>query len=147
MGTAFYVYESINEYNELYKGRREEVVHESIISNMLIKPDVDRESHLWVVTKSSEQKERPRLERSIVHFRNGNLTGYITGDEIKIEANKISFNPKNMQIEFLPKTLRKPELLFKVDRYYGSSLKRSKKVVFAKKFYDTVMDRINIILN
>tara|TARA_Y100000590_G_C15745555_1_gene1021847 strand:+ start:7517 stop:7960 length:444 start_codon:yes stop_codon:yes gene_type:complete len=147
MGTAFYVYENISEYEKSYKGRRDEVVHESKISNMLLKPHYGKEPHLWVVSKSNPQPEKPRLERSIVHFRNGDCYGYTTGDELKIEDGKITFNAKTMQIEFLPKTLRKPELVFKVDRYYGNEMKSRKKITGTEKFYDTIMDRINIILN
>ena len=148
MGTAFYVFENEEEYTKMYKERTTETVHHSTVLEMYLKPDKVRESHLWVVTQSSKQKERPRMERSIVHFRNGlqGATSYKEGDEIPLEKKDEKYNKKKMKIEILPKTLRKPILEFRVDRYYGKEVKGRIKADEQKYYYDTVMDRINIVL-
>ena len=51
-----------------------------------------------------------------------------------------------MKVEILPKTLRKSILEFRVDRYYGKEVKGRIKADEQKYYYDTVMDRINIVL-
>ena len=65
------------------------------------------------------------MERSIVHFRNGlqSAASYKEGDEISLEKKDVKFNKKKMVIQILPKTLRKPILEFRVDRYYGDEVK------------------------
>ena len=148
MGTAFYVFENEEAYDKMYKERITETVHHSKVLEMYLKPDKIKESHLWVVTQSSKQKERPRMERSIVHFRNGlqGTTSYKEGDEIYLEKKDVKFNKKKMRVEILPKTLRKAILEFRVDRYYGDEVKGRIKADEQKYYYDTVMDRINIIL-
>ena len=148
MGTAFYVFENEEEYTKMYKDRQTEQVHHSPVLEMHLKPDSVREHHLWVITKSSTQKERPRMERSIVHFRNGlqSAASYKEGDEISLEKKDVKFNKKKMVIQILPKTLRKPILEFRVDRYYGDEVKGRIKADEQKYYYDTVMDRINIVL-
>tara|TARA_Y100000782_G_C10091899_1_gene226537 strand:+ start:230 stop:793 length:564 start_codon:yes stop_codon:yes gene_type:complete len=148
MGTAFYVFENEEEYDKMYKERIKETVHHSKVLEMYLKPDKIKEGHLWVITQSSKQKERPRMERSIVHFRNGlqGVTSYKEGDEISLEKKDVKFNKKKMRVEILPKTLRKSILEFRVDRYYGEEVKGRIKSDEQKYYYDTVMDRINIVL-
>ena len=147
MGTAFYVYETEEEYLKMYKDRVNEKIHHSPVTAMYLSLD-GKENHLWVVTESSKQKERPRMERSIVHFRNGlqGAASYKEGDEIPLEKKDVKFNKKKMVIQILPKTLRKPILEFRVDRYYGDEVKGRIKADEQKYYYDTVMDRINIVL-
>ena len=87
MGTAFYVYETKELYDDVYKERIKEKIHHSPVITLYLKLDKVKENHLWVITESSTQKERPRMERSIVHFRNGehNVLQYKNGEEIQIQ--------------------------------------------------------------
>ena len=147
MGTAFYVYETEEEYLKMYKDRVNEKIHHSPVTAMYLSLD-DKDNHLWVVTESSKQKERPRMERSIVHFRNGehDLLQYKDGKEIQLQKKNIKFDKNSMKIKIMPKTLRKSLLEFRVDRYYGYDANPKVKAENQINYYDTVMDRINIIL-
>ena len=147
MGTAFYVYETEEEYLKMYKDRVNEKIHHSPVTAMYLSLD-GKENHLWVVTESSKQKERPRMERSIVHFRNGehDLLQYKDGKEIQLQKKNIKFDKNNMKVKIMPKTLRKSLLEFRVDRYYGYDANPKVKAENQINYYDTVMDRINIIL-
>jgi len=148
MGTAFYVYETEEEYLEMYKERVTEKIHHSPVTAMYLSLDKIKENHLWVVTESSTEKERPRMERSIVHFRNGehDLLQYKDGKEIQLQKKDIKFDKDKMKIKIMPKTLRKSLLEFRVDRYYGFDTKPKVKAENQINYYDTVMDRINIVL-
>jgi len=149
MGTAFYVYENEEEYNKMYKERIKEKIHHSPVVCMYLKLDDKKENHLWVITESSSQKERPRMERSIVHFRNGehDTLQYKDGKEIQLMKNNIKFDKDKMKMKIMPKTFRKPLLEFRVDRYYGMDITPKVKAEDVKNYYDTVMDRINVILS
>ena len=91
MGTAFYVYETRELYDKAYKERINEKIHHSPITAMYLCLDKVKENHLWVCHESSTQKERPRMERSIVHFRNGehNMLQYKNGEEIQIQKHNL----------------------------------------------------------
>lgn len=148
MGTAFYVFETEEEYTEMYKERIKEKIHHSPVTAMYLSLDPIKENHLWVVTESSSQKERPRMERTIVHFRNGehDLLQYKKGNEIQVSKKNIKFDKNKMLIKIMPKTLRKSLLEFRVDRYYGRVSVGKIKLEKMLYFYDTVMDRINVVL-
>ena len=148
MGTAFYVYETEEEYNRMYKDRVGEKVHHSPIITFYLRLD-KKNNHLWVVTESSSQKERPRMERSIVHFRNGehDILQYKNDKTVQLEKKNLKFDKDRMKMQIMPKTLRKSLLEFKVDRYYGRDVKPKVKVEDVKNYYDTVMDRINVVLS
>ena len=149
MGTAFYVFENEEEYKKMYKDRINEKIHHSPVTAMYLSIDNVKENHLWVVTESSSQKERPRMDRSIVHFRNGehDLLQYKKGKEIQILKKNIKFDKNKMRIKIMPKTLRKSLLEFRVDRYYGNGKIKRVSPEKVKNYYDTVMDRINIVLS
>ena len=88
------------------------------------------------------------MERSIVHFRKGehDLLQYKDGKEIQLQKKNIKFDKNSMKIKIMPKTLRKSLLEFRVDRYYGFDTKPKVKAENQINYYDTVMDRINIVL-
>ena len=148
MGTAFYVYETEEVYDKLYKERRKEKIHHSPIIALYLRLDKVKENHLWVITESSTEKERPRMERSIVHFRNGehSVLQYKNGEEIQLQRKNIKFDKNKMRVKIMPKTFRKSLLEFKVDRYIGDEIMGRLKSEEQEYFYDTVMDRINIVL-
>jgi len=151
MGTAFYVFENEEEYTKMYKERITETVHHSKVLVMYLKLDKIKENHLWVITESSKQKERPRMERTIVHFRNGEhgVLQYKNGEEIQLQKKNIKFDKHKMRVKIMPNqrlTFRKSLLEFKVDRYIGDEIMGRLKSENQEYFYDTVMDRINIVL-
>ena len=148
MGTAFYVYETEEKYLKVYKDRITEKIHHSPVTALYLRLDEVKENHLWVITESSKQKERPRMERSIVHFRNGehSVLQYKNGEEIQILKKNVKFDKHKMRVKIMPKTFRKSLLEFKVDRYIGDEIMGRLKSEEQEYFYDTVMDRINIIL-
>jgi len=148
MGTAFYVYETEEVYDKLYKERRKEKIHHSPVTALYLRLDKVKENHLWVITESSKEKERPRMERSIVHFRNGehSVLQYKNGEEIQLQRKNIKFDKNKMRVKIMPKTFRKSLLEFKVDRYIGEEIMGRLKSEEQEYFYDTVMDRINIVL-
>ena len=88
------------------------------------------------------------MERSIVHFRNGehNILQYKNGEEIQLQKKNIKFDKHKMKVEIMPKTLRKSLLEFRVDRYIGNEITGRINIDDQEYFYDTVMDRINIVL-
>ena len=148
MGTAFYVYETKELYDKTYKERINEKIHHSPITAMYLCLDKVKENHLWVCHESSTQKERPRMERSIVHFRNGehSILQYKDGEEIQLQKKNIKFDKHKMIVKIMPKTLRKSLLEFKVDRYFGNEITGTIKADDQEYFYDTVMDRISVVL-
>jgi len=148
MGTAFYVYETKELYDKTYKERINEKIHHSPVITFYLKFDKVKENHLWVITESSTQKERPRMERSIVHFRNGehSILQYKDGEEIQLQKKNIKFDKHKMIVKIMPKTLRKSLLEFRVDRYIGNEITGTIKADDQEYFYDTVMDRISVVL-
>ena len=71
MGTAFYVYEKKSDYDKAYKDRAGQSFYDIKIMELYVKENKKGEPKLWVVTETNQMKESPRLERTIVHFRNG----------------------------------------------------------------------------
>ena len=82
MATSIHVYDDIETFNKVYKGWLLEPLKNVKIKDMYI---YDKRK-LWVVTNTNDQKEQPRLQHSLVHFRNGNIYGY------QDEKTKICFN-------------------------------------------------------
>ena len=67
MATSIHVYDDIETFNKVYKGWLLEPLKNVKIKDMYI---YDKRK-LWVVTNTNDQKEQPRLQHSLVHFRNG----------------------------------------------------------------------------
>ena len=141
MGTAIYVYETEDEYHTHYNRMDKEVMFSAPILDMFLKPD----EKIWVVSKISKHKERPQLGRSIVHFVNGTVYDYTEGDEVQIRQKDVKYNPKNNQVEFFSKPLRKAALSIRVDRFYGEKPKKHE-INNSLRFYDISRDRLNFIL-
>jgi len=133
----------MDDYNHFYGGKID-IVYRAKIVDMFIK----HKSKLYFVTNTENRKQRPDLYRTIVHFQNGNLGEFAGGDELLVKYEKIRYNPKRTfygQLEFYPRFLRKPLLVFKVDRYVGDN--RKKRIVnFEHRTFDMVQNRINLIL-
>ena len=91
-------------------------------------------------------KEHPQLQRSIVHFRNGEIGEWEDGKEELVKYDDVRLNIKKDQIEFFPRFLRKPKLSMRIGRFYGNLEKGKIKVDYKNRFYDLHRDRITFIL-
>ena len=143
MASSIYVYDNLKEYVKYNKDNLNELVKSSKIVDLYIHD----KTKLWVVTNTNDLKERPLLQKSLVHFRNGNVNEYKTDQSKLILHDKIKFNPKKMQIDIFPKFLRKPELRWRVDRYINSSNNKKSKIIdYDHRFYDLETDRLSFML-
>jgi hypothetical protein len=140
MSTSFYIYDSLSEYKKIYGVNREDPMRESKLLDLYT-----RNNRLFVVTNTSMHKEQPQLQRTIVHFRNGDLGEWADGTEKLVKFGSLKFNPKKEQLEVFPRFLRKPELCFRIGRHYGEITKKTE-IDYAYRFYDLFMDRINLVL-
>ncbi len=75
MASSFHIYESLQEYEKVYGMFANNPMHQVKLIDMFIKGD-----KLWIVTNTIELKEKPELTRTILHFRNGSIRGYMEGD-------------------------------------------------------------------
>ena len=89
---------------------------------------------------------RPSLERTIVHFTNGTCFEFCSGNELQVQKEKVFYNPKNNQLEFYPRTLRKPLLALKVDKVVGGKPEKKSKIKYRMKYYDMTHDRLNLFV-
>jgi len=55
-------------------------------------------------------------------------------------------DPKNNQLEFYPRKLRKPLLSLKVDKVVGGKPSKKSKIIFKVKYYDMTHDRLNLFV-
>ena len=90
MASAIYVYENAKEFENYYKGYTEDSFKTLKIIDMYIH-DEDR---LWVVTNTNDEKERPMLQKSLCHFRNGSVEEYKTDKTVLVVFEKIKFDFK-----------------------------------------------------
>ena len=141
MASSIYIYEDYREYQKVYGNYSDSVIHQTDLIDMFIKGE-----KLWVVTNTNHLKERPRLTKSVVHFRNGSADEYMEGDELCVTYDKIRYNSKNNMLEIFPRFLRKPLFSVKVDRFYGQKVKGKKPIDYTYRFYDMTRDRINLVI-
>ena len=142
MATSFYVYDTLKEYKLRYGNKANSEMFQTKIKDMYVTKD----EKLWVVTNFTEQAAKPQLNRSIVHFYAGEVAYYKKGDEKLVLEGKITYNPKKDWVEIYPRTLRKPEVFFRVGRLYGDKPVKSTKINYKYRFYDFTANRINLIL-
>jgi hypothetical protein len=140
MATSIYVYDCKETYEKMYKDFQEDKLRECPLLDLYVKGE-----QLLVVTNTSMHKEQPRMERTIVHFRNGDLGKWESGTEKLVKFGSLYYNHNKNKLDIFPKFLRKPELQLRVDRYYGEKTKR-KEINYAYRYYDLMMDRINLVL-
>ena len=153
MASSIYIYTNRKDYDNLYKGKREAWTFETPILDFFIKPTEGYEvedsiltNRLWVVTNTTKNKERPDLSRSIVHFTNGTAFDHLRGDELLVEKEKMSYNPKNNQLEFYPRKLRQPLLSLRVAKVVGGKPDKRVKIDIKHKYYDMAHDRLNLFV-
>ena len=141
MATSIYIYDSMKTYKKVMGSERNDPLRECELIDLYIKKD-----KLYVITNTSMHKEQPRLERTIVHFRNGKIGEWKSGKETLVTYGNLRYNSKNDKLELFPRFLRKPELDFKVGRFYGDLTCKKPKIDYTNRFYDLQMDRISLIL-
>ena len=142
MASSIYIYTNKQDYENLYKGKTEAYTYQTPILDFLLKPN----NKLWVITHTDKLRQSPSLERSIVHFTNGTCFDFLAGDELQVEKEKVYYNPKNNQLEFYPKLLRKPLLSLKVDKVVGGKPSKKSKIKYRMKYYDMTHDRLNLFV-
>lgn len=143
MASSIYVYSSLQDFENFYRGFLNEPLKKINIVDLYIKD----KSKLWVVTNSNSLKEKPTLQKSLVHFRNGTLYDYADQNTKLVVFNKIFFNKKKMKLCFFPRFLRKPLLEWHVDRFITNDEKNHEKNIdYSHRYYDFELDRINFIL-
>ena len=153
MASSIYIYTNIEDYENLYKGKQEAYTYETPIIDLFIRPtegydvaDSIPTNKLWVITQTDKVKMRPSLERTIVHFSNGTCFDFCSGNELQVQKEKVFYNPKNNQLEFYPRTLRRPLLSLKVDKVVGGKPTKKSKIRFKNKYYDMTHDRLNLFV-
>ena len=142
MASSIYIYTNKQDYENLYKGKTEAYTYQTPILDFFLKPN----NKLWVITHTDKLRQRPSLERSIVHFTNGTCFDFLAGDELQVEKEKVYYNPKNNQLEFYPKLLRKPLLSLKVDKVVGGKPSKKSNIKYRMKYYDMTHDRLNLFV-
>ncbi len=141
MATTFHVYDSFSTYRKIYDKKSDSILFEADITDCYIKGE-----HLWIVTNTNLEKERPQLNRTIVHFRNNDISKYEEGDEKLVKYKESRYNPKNDQIEFCTRRFRKPMMVMRVGRFHGDKPKKPVKLDWTYRLYDITSDRVNLVL-
>jgi hypothetical protein len=141
MATTFHVYDSFSTYRSVYKNKSDSILFETDVKDFYIKGD-----KLWIVTNTNLEKERPDLSRSIVHFRNNDISKWEEGDERLVKYEESRYNPKTDKLEFCTRHFRKPLLIMRVGRFHGDKPKKPVKLDWTYRMYDISLDRINLVL-
>ena len=129
-------------FQKIYKDVMEDPLYVMPIIDLYVKGE-----SLWIVTNSNDQKDKPRLSNTLVHFRQGNVKGWEEGDEKLVKHDKIRYNHRKQHLEFFPRVLRKPLLSLRVGRCIGDNNDKYSKVNYDKRFYDFTNNRIIFLLD
>jgi len=115
-----------------------------------------KKKRLWVLTNSADKDFKPRLEKSVVHFRNGTCEKWKKGNEKLIKHDNIFYDYKNKSLLIEPSWLHEPYFIKRVDRFFGKVPKKSTKLMdyvnhivkidYDNRFYDFERDTINLII-
>ncbi|MBC8429766.1 MAG: hypothetical protein H8D92_00055 [Pelagibacteraceae bacterium] len=142
MATSFHVYDTYSTYKKRYLDKVNSIYFSTDIKDCYIVGE-----HIWIVTNTNLEKERPELNRTIVHFRNNDISNYVTGEEKLIKYEESRYNPKNDHLEFCTRKFRKPLFSTRIGRFHGDKPKKPVKLNWAYRFYDITSDRVNLVLN
>tara|TARA_B100000029_G_scaffold241908_1_gene239209 strand:+ start:830 stop:1273 length:444 start_codon:yes stop_codon:yes gene_type:complete len=141
MAPSIYIYDCKETYEKMYKDFQDDPMRESPLLDLYVNKD-----KLYVITNTNMHKEQPRMEKTIVHFRNGDLGKWAKEDDKLVKYNTLRFNKKKNCIEFFPRFLRKPLLSLRIGRFYGELEKSKCGIDYSLRYYDLMMDRINLVL-
>jgi hypothetical protein len=146
MGISVHVYHSIDEYvlrNKNHVSPKLEVNETSLpLQDIWIKDD----DKIMLVLDSKKFFVRPDVSRSITCYQKDNIDEYLTGDEKLVKYDDVSFEPKGEKIMFFKKTLRRPQIFFKVGRFWGDLPKKRTNIDWAHKFFNLKANRVDLIL-
>lgn len=143
MATSFYVYSDLKTYNNINHQFLSDPQFHSELIDILIIPF----KNIILVTNTNKEKERPNMQRTIIHFRNGVIPEDLKYKAKIVQEKHVFFNYKTKKISIIPRLFRKPLFKVKCDRYYGDTCGKNVKINYKLKFYDFFRDRVNFIVN
>jgi len=146
MGISVHVYDSVDEYilrNKDNISPKLEVNETSLpLQDIWVKDD----EKIMLVLESDKLFNRPDVSRSITCYQTNNIKDYLTGDEKLVKYDDVTFEPKGEKIMFFKKRLRKPQIFFKVGRFWGKLPNKRTKIDWSKKFFNLKANRVDLIL-
>jgi hypothetical protein len=146
MGISVHVYDTVDEYvlrNKHTVSPKLEVNETSLpLQDIWITED----EKIMVVLDCERYFDRPDVSRSISCYQKNNIDKYLKGNERLVKYDDVSFEPKGEKIMFFKKILRKPQIFFKVGRFWGDKPKKNVKIDWTKKFFNLASNRIEFIL-
>jgi len=141
MASSIYIYPNFNEYSRFYGREREDLTFEAILIDLYV--DIKKQK-LFVITNTSNEKQRTLNNRTITHIRNESFKDDYVNDECRLITDK-DIVYKNGYLELFPRFLRKPLMKLRVDRCVGGSIEKTN-IDLTKMKYDFTRDRINLIV-
>jgi hypothetical protein len=142
MASSIYIYPNFNEYTRFYGRERNDLTYEAILIDLYV--DAVKQK-LFVITNTSNEKERILNNRTITHIRNESFKKHHLNDDCKLVTDK-DIVYKNGYLELFPRFLRKPLMKLRVDRCVGGNIKKNR-LDLTKMKYDYTRDRINLIVH
>jgi len=141
MASSIYIYPNISQYDRFYGREREDLTFEAILIDLYID---HKKQKMFVITNTSEEKERILNNRTITHIRNEAYKNeHLTDDCILVTDKDIVY--KNGYLELFPRFLRKPLMKLRVDRCVGGNIEKNN-IDLTNMKYDFTRDRINLIV-
>ena len=142
MASSIYIYPDIDQYSRFYGRERDDLTFEAVLIDLYV--DFIKQK-LFVITNTSNEKERILNSRTITHIRNESYKNeHLTDDCILVTDKDIVY--KNGYIELFPRFLRKPLMKLRVDRCVGGNIDKNK-IDLTQMKYDFTRDRINLIVH
>lgn len=149
MASSVYVYKSLDEYKKYYRGKDDQLIHQIPIIDMYV--DVKKKK-LFVITNQDMETKKQNIDffRTLVHVRSESLTNdVVSNNEFNVKLvqhDKLLFNGKTGDIEFFPRKVIKPEMVYHIDRCLGGAETKRYDMQYDYRYYDFAQDRINLIL-
>lgn len=141
MASSIYIYPDIDQYSRFYGREREDLTFEAVLIDLYV--DIKKQK-LFVITNTSNEKERVLNNRTITHIRNESYkTEHLTDECVLVTDKDIVY--KNGYLELFPRFLRKPLMKLRVDRCVGGNINKNK-IDLTQMKYDFTRDRINLIV-
>lgn len=142
MASSIYIYPNFNEYVRFYGREQNDITFEAILIDLYV--DTDKQK-LFVITNTSNEKERILNNRTITHIRNESYKNDHLNENCRLITDK-DIICKNGYIELFPRFLRKPLMKLRVDRCVGGNIDKNR-IDLTKMKYDFTRDRINLIVH
>jgi|TARA_R110000751_G_scaffold33366_3_gene83290 hypothetical protein len=141
MASSIYIYPDFKEYVRFYGREQDDITFEAILIDLYV--DTIKQK-LFVITNTSNDKERILNNRTITHIRNESFKDEHLNEDCRLVTDK-DILYKNGYIELFPRFLRKPLMKLRVDRCVGGNIKKTR-LDLARMKYDYTRDRINLIV-